>query len=127
MAHNIYGGVAYLPEHKFSDMHGLVRCVIRGKGQKRVVEILGRYGVEVAPSDFGRTWFLSKSVVETQATSGHSHEPLVCPLPLAYLKVDYYEVLRRPQKEHADPGLMRVSLPDCRGKRKQNEFFGWEQ
>lgn len=120
---NIYGGVIYYPSHKFSDMHGLLRCVIRAKGPKRVIELMARFGIDLLPRDFGRTWSLSKSVVEEMATHGHSHEPLVCPFPIAYLKPEFYEPLRRPAKS---PDPVRI-LPGRRDTAREREFFGLER
>ena len=125
---NVYGGIISLPKHKFSDMHGLLRCIIRARGPRRAVESLERFGVKLSLQDFGRTWSISKSVVEQQATHGHSHEPLVCALPCCYLRVEFYEPLQRPARNGAliDPGARPIA-----GRRRdvpeEKEFFGLER
>ena len=108
-------------------MHGLLRCVVRAKGQKKVIEILARFGIEITPRDFGRTWGLSQSIVEEHATYGHSHEPMVCALPCCYLRVGFYEPLRKEPKAPIDPGA--ITRPVC-GRiepDREAEFFGLDR
>ena len=109
-------------------MHGLVRCIIRAKGPKRAIEILERWGIKLIERDFGRTWFLSKSVVEQHATHGHSHEPMVCALPCCYLRAEFYEPLRKqPKRAAVDPGVLVRPAGRSRGAVDESEFFGLDR
>lgn len=98
-AHNVYGAYCPFPSHRFSDLNGMVRAVVRASSRHSAVRALRRAGISVEERDFGLYWTLTRSIMEKRATQGHSHEVLVCPIPLAYLKVEYYEPAAKPRIE----------------------------
>jgi hypothetical protein len=94
MKGSVYGGVLYLPQHPYADIHGLVRAVMRTKSPTFVSLALEQLNV-VNPSLMFRNgiWGESGSAVEKLVTEGHYGEMLVCPLVSAYLDAAKYERL----------------------------------
>lgn len=94
MKGSVYGGVLYLPQHPYADIHGLVRAVMRTKSWAYVSLALEQLNV-VNPSLMLRNgiWGQSGSAVEKMVTETHYGEMLVCPLVEAYLKPEHYQRL----------------------------------
>lgn len=94
MKGSVYGGVLYLPQHPYADIHGLVRAVMRTKSWAFVSLALEQLNV-VNPSLMARNgiWGQSGSAVEKLVTEGHYGELMVCPLVSAYLDASKYERL----------------------------------
>ena len=91
----VYGGIIRFPEHPLSDMHGLLRCILRVRARhfSQVIEVLSLYGVIVRLLDLNRTWLPSLSQAEHTASLPHHGLPLVCPLPLSYLSASHYTLI----------------------------------
>jgi hypothetical protein len=97
---SVYGGVLYLPDHPASDMHGLVRAVIRTRSEvyaNRALERLGFLGTR--PLWACKIWSESGSAIEKLITETHYGELLICPLVSAYLKAELYQPLERPSRD----------------------------
>lgn len=94
MKGSVYGGILYLPQHPYADIHGLVRAVMRTKSWAFVSLALEQLNV-VNPSLLARNgiWGQSGSAVEKLVTEGHYGELMVCPLVSAYLDASKYERL----------------------------------
>ena len=103
MKGTVYSGIVYMPMHPDSDLHGMLRLVIREASVMRISEKLDRARIPYTPSLFQtRIWQVSRSHAEEQATVGHYGELLACPLVLQYLKPENYKpipkfLLRRKQ------------------------------
>lgn len=88
----VYSGIAHFPTHPDSDLHGLVRLIIREANMIRVSEKLNKAQISYVPGLFQtRIWQLSKSHVEEQATERHYGELLACPIAQQYLKPEFYK------------------------------------
>jgi len=104
MKGSVYGGVLYLPQHPYADIHGLVRAVMRTKSWAYVSLALEQLGV-VNPALMLRNgiWGQSGSAVEKGVTESHYGCLMVCPLVEAYINAAKYERLLpeslRPQSE----------------------------
>ena len=94
MKGSVYGGVLYLPQHPYADIHGLVRAVMRTKSWTYVSMALEELNV-LNPSLMLRNgmWGQSGSAVEKIVTETHYGQMLVCPLVEAYLNAGKYERL----------------------------------
>ena len=90
----VYGGVISLPQHPDSDIHGLLRCVIRTTSRLRASEALEMIGVKRPFALFLEgIWSESKSAVELLVTEQHYAEIMVCPLAAAYVSPEKYRRL----------------------------------
>lgn len=96
MKGTVYGGVLHLPAHPVSDIHGLVRAVIRTSSRLRAEENLEAIGVP-NPSALWRNgiWSESRSAVELLVTETHYGKLLVCPLDAAYVTAEKYRPLSK--------------------------------
>jgi hypothetical protein len=87
----VYSGIAYMPEHPDSDMHGLLRVVIQERSIPAVMAILEKSGITFRGLWTANIWQVSKSRIEQLAAERHYGELLACPLVLAYLKPENYK------------------------------------
>ena len=91
-----YGGVIYLPSHPDSDMHGLLRCVVRTKSWlycENAIESLQLTPWKARTLLESNIWQPSKSAVEQLVSETHYGEILVCPLVSAYISPEKYKRL----------------------------------
>ena len=113
MKGSVYGGILYLPQHPYADIHGLVRAVMRTKSWAYVSLALEQLSV-VNPSLMLRNgiWGQSGSAVEKQVTEGHYGELLVCPLVEAYLNAEKYQRLSKDSltRSVGSPGEVHTSV-----------------
>lgn len=84
-----YGGIAYAPWMEQSDMHGLVRVVVRARSKHAARVLCRSYGVTQV-----QHLEETKSAVEREVTIWVEDTPVVSALPLAYLQTKYYAPLR---------------------------------
>ena len=119
MKGSVYGGVLYLPQHPFADIHGLVRAVMRTKSWGYVSLTLEQLNV-VNPSLMLRNgiWGQSGSAVEKLVTEGHYGEMLVCPLVEAYINAAKYErlvpeSLRQTAKGEVHTSANKAAYPEA--------------
>jgi hypothetical protein len=117
MKGSVYGGVLYLPQHPYADIHGLVRAVMRTKSWVYVNMALEQLGV-INPALMLRNgiWGQSGSAVEKMVTEGHYGEMLVCPLVEAYIAAGKYErllpeSLKQPVKGEVHTSVGREAYP----------------
>jgi len=88
----VYSGIAHFPDHPDSDLHGLIRVVIRERTMLRVAEKLERAEILYWSGLYqANIWQESKSHAEALATERHYGELLACPLALQYLKAENYK------------------------------------
>ncbi len=86
----MYSGIVYFPDHPDSDLHGLLRVIVRVKSKLDVRELLDECELIIAPWGV-KIWQESKSHAEHQATERHYGELLACPLVSQYLKAENYK------------------------------------
>lgn len=92
----VFGGVICLPQHPASDIHGLVRCVIRTKSWLHAERNLESIGVRNAFALWREgIWSISYSSIEQLVTEAQYGRLLVCPLAAAYVTASTYQPLEK--------------------------------
>ena len=100
MKGTVYTGVCYFPRHPQSDMHGLVRCVVRTSGMVNLGASLQVYDIPFHPMMFQQgIWCESKSAVEKSITEQHYGEVMVSALWCQYLQSDSYHTVPKGLKK----------------------------
>ena len=112
----VYGGVLYLPQHPYADIHGLLRAVMRTKGWRYVIMELERFMLNPSVLIRNHIWAESGSAVEKIVTETHYGEMLVCPLVEAYLKPERYtrllpESLKQETAREVHSSVNRTAYP----------------
>lgn len=91
----VFGGVLCLPSHPDSDMHGLIRCIVRTKSAAYASAALRMASGIDNPQVLFRLgiWSESASAIERMVTEQHYGEVWVCPLVSAYITASKYRRL----------------------------------
>jgi hypothetical protein len=88
-----FGGILHIPEHKFADMHGLLRAVVAVKHRLSVRSVIeANTGSRLPPSVWLlEFWAESKSQIERSIAEDQPGKVFLVRLDQAYLFAHCYE------------------------------------